>query len=90
MTRFFNLSDDFLAMFRSLEEALLLLEARLTSRVAGDPIESGLSQVWVGESPAISVPDAAAVAGVVGQSQSTGESFGFPIGLGVVEGAALK
>jgi len=90
MTRFFNLSDNFLAKFSSLEEALWLLEARLTSRVDGDPIESVLGQVWAGESPAISVLDAAAVAGVVGESQLTGESLGFPIGLGVVEGATLK
>jgi hypothetical protein len=90
VTRFFNLSDDLLAKFRSLEEALWLLEARLTSRVDGEPIEPGLGQVWAGEGPAISVPDAAAVAGVVGESQLTGESLGFPIGLGAVEGATLN
>ncbi|MCX5949133.1 MAG: hypothetical protein NTY67_13475 [Cyanobacteria bacterium] len=90
MTRFFNLPGDFLAKFSSLEEALWLLEARLTSRVDGDPIKSGLGQVWAGEGPAISVPDAAAVANVIGESQLTGESLGFPIGLRVVEGAALK
>jgi len=90
VTRFFNLSDDFLAKFRSLEEALWLLEARLTSRVDGEPMEPGLGQVWAGEGPAISVPDAAAVAGVVGESQLAGESLGFPIGLGAVEGATLN
>ncbi|MEI6029835.1 MAG: Ig-like domain-containing protein [Synechococcaceae cyanobacterium ELA739] len=89
MAQFFNPADNPVARFNNLEEALCLLEARLTSWAGGELIGTCWGQGLTGESGSSSPLDEENVDTLAGNTRLTGEFQGSQISLESVDGTTL-